>query len=79
MTHRPRTFVVIPARNEQARLPFTLSEVESYLCREKIDSETLSNTDSPSNRLTIWKLRAIPALIRSLTVAKVMSFPSNRI
>jgi hypothetical protein len=33
--------------------------------REKIDNATLSKTLSPSNRLTIWKLRAMPALIRS--------------
>src|SRR5262245_41835450 len=47
--------------------------------REKIDSATLSNTERPSNRLTIWKLRAIPALMRSATVAEVMSRSSSRI
>ena len=47
--------------------------------REKIDKATLSKTESPSNRLTIWKLRAMPALMRSWTGVKVMSLPSNRI
>src|SRR5262249_13873955 len=47
--------------------------------REKIASAMLSKTESPSNRLTIWKLRAMPALIRSATLVKVMSRSSNRI
>src|SRR5262249_31539206 len=47
--------------------------------REKIDSATLSNTERPSNRLTIWKLRAMPALMRSVTVVNVMSRSSSRI
>ena len=47
--------------------------------REKIDRATLSAQLSWSNKLTIWKLRAMPALMRSDTVAKVISLPSNRI
>ena len=34
--------------------------------REKIDSATLSKAVSSSNRLTSWKLRAMPALMRSV-------------
>ncbi|HET6319620.1 MAG TPA: glycosyltransferase, partial [Chloroflexota bacterium] len=37
----PRLSLVIPARNEQARLPYTLSEVEKYVCRETIDCEVI--------------------------------------
>ena len=33
--------LVIPAFNEQARLPYTLSEVEAYICRERIDAEVI--------------------------------------
>jgi dolichyl-phosphate beta-glucosyltransferase len=33
--------LVIPALNEQARLPYTLSEVEKYLCEERIDAEVI--------------------------------------
>ena len=33
--------LVIPALNEQARLPYTLSEVERYLCEERIDAEVI--------------------------------------
>jgi glycosyltransferase involved in cell wall biosynthesis len=37
----PGLSLVIPAYNEQARLPYTLSEVEAYVCREQIDCEVL--------------------------------------
>ena len=47
----PALSLVIPARNEQARLPFTLAEVESYLCREQIDSEVIV-VDSGSHDAT---------------------------
>jgi dolichyl-phosphate beta-glucosyltransferase len=33
--------LVIPALNEQARLPYTLSEIESYVCREQLDCEVI--------------------------------------
>jgi dolichyl-phosphate beta-glucosyltransferase len=33
--------LVIPALNEQARLPYTLSETQGYLCREHIDAEVI--------------------------------------
>jgi glycosyltransferase involved in cell wall biosynthesis len=33
--------LVIPAYNEQARLPYTLAEIEMYLCREQIDAEVI--------------------------------------
>src|SRR6266849_234254 len=47
--------------------------------RANTESATLSKTLSASNRLTIWKLRAIPALIRSVTVVNVISRSSSRI
>src|SRR5207245_4349361 len=37
----PRLSLVIPAYNEQARLPYTLSELEAYICREQIDCEVV--------------------------------------
>ena len=37
--------------------------------REKIASATLSKAVRSSNRFTSWKLRAIPALTRSVTEA----------
>lgn len=37
----PFLSLVIPAYNEQARLPYTLSEVETCVCREQIDCEVL--------------------------------------
>ena len=37
----PLLSLVIPAFNEQARLPYTLSEIEAYLCREQIDCEVI--------------------------------------
>jgi glycosyltransferase involved in cell wall biosynthesis len=33
--------LVIPAYNEQARLPYTLSEIEAYVCREGLDCEVI--------------------------------------
>jgi len=33
--------VVLPALNEQARLPYTLSEIERYICQERIDAEVI--------------------------------------
>ena len=37
----PRLSLIIPAYNEQARLPYTLSELEAYICREQIDCEVV--------------------------------------
>jgi dolichyl-phosphate beta-glucosyltransferase len=37
----PRLSLIIPAYNEQARLPYTLSEIEAYVCREQIDCEVI--------------------------------------
>jgi dolichyl-phosphate beta-glucosyltransferase len=33
--------IVLPAYNEQARLPYTLTEIEAYVCREQLDCEVL--------------------------------------
>jgi len=33
--------LVIPAYNEQARLPYTLSQIETYVCREGLDCEVI--------------------------------------
>lgn len=48
----PLLSLVIPAYNEQARLPYTLGEVEAYVCGEQIDCEVLvvdnGSTDATS-------------------------------
>jgi len=33
--------LVIPAYNEQARLPYTLAEIEKFVCAEHIDCEVI--------------------------------------
>ena len=33
--------LIVPAYNEQARLPYTLSELQAYLCRERLDCEVI--------------------------------------
>jgi glycosyltransferase involved in cell wall biosynthesis len=38
---RPALSLVIPAYNEQARLPYTLGEIETYVCREQVDCEVI--------------------------------------
>jgi glycosyltransferase involved in cell wall biosynthesis len=47
----PALSLVIPAFNEQARLPYTLSEIESYVRRAQIDSEVIV-VDNGSNDAT---------------------------
>jgi dolichyl-phosphate beta-glucosyltransferase len=37
----PALSLVIPAYNEQARLPYTLSQIEAYVCAEAIDCEVI--------------------------------------
>ena len=37
----PRLSLVIPAYNEQARLPYTLAQIEAYICREQLDCEVI--------------------------------------
>jgi dolichyl-phosphate beta-glucosyltransferase len=37
----PALSLVIPAYNEQARLPYTLSEIEAYVRREHVDCEVI--------------------------------------
>ena len=38
---RPALSLVIPAYNEQARLPYTLSEIEAYVCSQQLDCEVI--------------------------------------
>jgi dolichyl-phosphate beta-glucosyltransferase len=37
----PQLSLILPAYNEQARLPFTLGEIEAYVCREQLDCEVI--------------------------------------
>jgi glycosyltransferase involved in cell wall biosynthesis len=38
---KPELSLVIPAYNEQARLPYTLGEIEAYVCRERVACEVI--------------------------------------
>jgi glycosyltransferase involved in cell wall biosynthesis len=49
----PALSLVIPAYNEQARLPFTLSEIEAYLCRERIDCEVIVVDNGSSDATSV--------------------------
>lgn len=48
----PALSVIIPAYNEQARLPYTLAEVQAFVCREDLDCEVIAvdngSTDATS-------------------------------
>jgi glycosyltransferase involved in cell wall biosynthesis len=48
----PTLSLILPAYNEQARLPYTLSEIERYVCSEQIDCEVIvvdsGSTDATS-------------------------------
>ena len=52
MTERVRLSLILPAYNEQARLPYTLSELADYLCRERLACEVIvvdnGSTDATS-------------------------------
>jgi glycosyltransferase involved in cell wall biosynthesis len=39
--HTPDISLVIPAYNEQARLPYTLSQLESFICSQRLDCEVI--------------------------------------
>jgi glycosyltransferase involved in cell wall biosynthesis len=41
VTHRPHLSLIIPAYNEQARLPYTLAEIERFVCAERLDCEVI--------------------------------------
>ena len=49
---RSELSIVIPAYNEQARLPYTLSELQAFVCDEKLDCEIIvvdnGSTDATS-------------------------------
>jgi dolichyl-phosphate beta-glucosyltransferase len=49
---RPQLSIVIPAYNEQARLPYTLAEMEAFACAENLDCEVIvvdnGSTDATS-------------------------------
>ncbi|MBV9174627.1 MAG: glycosyltransferase family 2 protein [Chloroflexi bacterium] len=44
--------LILPAYNEQARLPYTLSEIQAYVCHERLDCEVIvvdnGSTDATS-------------------------------
>jgi glycosyltransferase involved in cell wall biosynthesis len=47
----PALSLVIPAYNEQSRLPYTLAEIEAYVCDQQLDCEVIV-VDNGSNDAT---------------------------
>jgi dolichyl-phosphate beta-glucosyltransferase len=41
VTRRPQLSLIIPAYNEQARLPYTLTEIERFVCAQQLDCEVI--------------------------------------
>jgi glycosyltransferase involved in cell wall biosynthesis len=57
--------LILPAYNEQARLPFTLSELQAYVCQERLECEVIvvdnGSTDATS-AVVHQAMRAFPQL-----------------
>jgi dolichyl-phosphate beta-glucosyltransferase len=65
--HAPALSVIIPAYNEQARLPYTLAEIEAFVCSAQLDCEVIA-VDNGSTDAT------------SVVIQQAMSrFPSLRL
>ena len=61
----PELSLILPARNEQARLPYTLTEIEAYVCREQIDCEVIvvdSGSHDATSVVVQQAMRAFPGL-----------------
>lgn len=56
--------LVIPALNEQARLPYTLSEIEAFVCRERIDCEVVVVDNGSSDATSAVVLQAATSFKR---------------
>jgi dolichyl-phosphate beta-glucosyltransferase len=61
----PELSLILPARNEQARLPYTLTEIEAFICREQIDCEVIvvdSGSYDATSAVVQQAMRAFPRL-----------------
>lgn len=61
----PELSLILPARNEQARLPYTLAEIEAYVCREQIDCEVIvvdSGSRDATSAVAQQAMRSFPQL-----------------
>ncbi|HEV7665204.1 MAG TPA: dolichyl-phosphate beta-glucosyltransferase, partial [Chloroflexota bacterium] len=64
-----RLSLILPAYNEQARLPYTLSQIEDYLCREHIDCEVIV-VDNGSQDATSAVTQQAAATFRGLRLLR---------
>jgi len=60
----PALSLVIPAYNEQARLPYTLSQIEAFVCGEHIDSEVIVVDNGSQDATSAVVLQASSAFPR---------------
>ena len=66
---RPYLSIVIPAYNEQARLPYTLAEVEAFVCQEQLDCEVIA-VDNGSTDATSGVVQTAMARFPSLRLLR---------
>jgi dolichyl-phosphate beta-glucosyltransferase len=61
----PKFSLILPAYNEQARLPFTLGEIEAYVCREQLDCEVIvvdNGSQDATSAVVRQAMRTFPRL-----------------
>jgi dolichyl-phosphate beta-glucosyltransferase len=66
----PALSVILPALNEQARLPYTLSEIEAYVCSERLDCEVIV-VDSGSHDATSAVVQQASQTFRPLRLLRL--------
>ena len=67
--------LVIPAYNEQARLPYTLAQIEAFVCREHIECEVIVDKQL-AQHAALHLGRPPSAIARTLTIfAKTLDGP----
>jgi glycosyltransferase involved in cell wall biosynthesis len=57
--------LIVPALNEQARLPFTLGEISTYVCAERLDCEVIvvdNGSDDATSAVVLQAMQRFPAL-----------------
>ena len=65
----PYLSIVIPAYNEQARLPYTLAELEAFVCQEQLDCEVIA-VDNGSTDVTSVVIQTAMARFPSLRLLR---------
>jgi glycosyltransferase involved in cell wall biosynthesis len=66
----PALSLVIPAYNEQARLPYTLSQIEQYVCEEHLDAEVIV-VDNGSQDATSAVVQQATVRFRGLRLLRI--------